>query len=180
MRSLLTLFVLLFILSSCTGDYHGKPNKDFYNKPIQTLQDITLYRSKNGEVMAVLNASKVESYSGDNARTIFPKGLKVTFLNQDLTTKTILTAKYAISYDSTDVVYLKDSIKIVNLNTKDTIYCKDLYWQQDQKIVYTHRPIRRYSSSGQDFGDGLTANEVFDSVTIINPHGLQTIDDKDE
>ena len=58
------------------------------------------------------------------------------------------------------------------------MYCKDLYWDKSAKIVYSNNPIRRYTENGQDFGDGMTANELFDSVTIINPHGTQMVDEE--
>lgn len=176
-RFLLALFVLPFILSSCTTDYHGKPNTEFYKKPIQTLNNITLHRSKEGKVIAILKSPLVESYSGDKSKTVFPKGLKVTFLNDDLTDKAILSADYAISYDSSDLVYIKDSVRIINYNNKDTMYCQDIYWNAGKKIIYSNKPIRRISASGQDYGDGMTANEVFDNVTIINPHGKQNINE---
>lgn len=172
-----SLSVLSLVLVSCNKDYHGTLNETFYSKPVQTLSDITLHRSKDGKVIAILNAPKVEAYSGDSSKTVFPSGLKVTFLNDDLSTKTILTARYAIAYDSSDLVYIKDSVKIINLNSKDTIYSQELYWNKTEKLVYTYTPIRRYSTSGQDFGDGMFSNEVFDSVTIINPRGSQTVEE---
>lgn len=172
------MFVLCFCFLSCDNQESSFKNNKFYHYPVQTLNDITLYKSDNGKVYAVLFAKKVDYYGGDSARTIFPKGIKAKFLNKDLSIKAILTARYVINYQKSSIVYLKDSIVIINYNDKDTIYCKDLYWNQSAKRVYTNNPIRRFSQTGQDFGDGLAASETFDSVEIKNPHGNEIISDK--
>ena len=172
------LFVLVFIFYSCNEDWFGKENKDFYTKPTQVMHDISLYKSDNGQVQAYLTSTIVESYGGDSARTIFPKGIRVLFFNDNMTDKALLTANYAIDHQGSDLVYLRDSVRIINYNNKDTMYCKDLYWDKSAKIVYSSKPIRRYTENGQDFGDGMTANELFDSVTIINPHGTQMVDEE--
>ena len=169
-----------FCFIACKEETRYTPNKYFNKKPIQILKNITLYRSNKGEVYAKLNSKTVEYYAGDSARTVFPKGIKVLFYNKDLTDKSLLTANYAVNYTANkNIVYLRDSIRIINYNTKDTIYCRDLYWNQDEKLVYSNNHIRRYSESGQDYGDGLRANETFDSVTIINPHGQETFSDEE-
>lgn len=172
------LFVLVFVFCSCEEDWFGKKNNNFYKSPTQVMHDITLYKSEKGQVQAQLNSSLVESFSGDSARTVFPKGLKVIFFNNDLSQKALLTANYAIDYQGSDIVHLRDSVRIINYNNEDTMYCKDLNWDKKAKIVFSNNPIRRYTSEGQDYGDGMTANELFDSVTIINPHGKQTLKDE--
>ncbi len=167
------------VFFSCEEKVRYTPNTDFNKKPVQTLTDITLYKSEKGQVYAKLNSPLVQYYAGDSARTVFNKGIKVVFFNKDLTDKSFLTANYAINYTANrNIVYLRDSVKIINYNSKDTIYCNDLYWNQDKKIVYSNRPIRRYTSSGQNYGDGMIAKETFDSVVIINPHGEETFSEQ--
>ncbi len=183
------LFIVLsipFLLIACSKEREYAPNTDFYKLPVQTMKDISLYKSDKGEVYAQLSSPIVQYFStdsvntpSDSSRTVFPKGVKVRFFNKDMSDKAFLTANYAINYTaSSNLVYLRDSIKLINYNNQDTIYCKDLFWDQDQKIIYTNQPIRRYNRGGESFGDGMTANEQFDSVTIIRPHGKEIIDDK--
>lgn len=145
------------------------------------MSNILLYRSDKGEVYARLTSPIVQYFSSDSlntpsdsSRTVFPKGIDVLFYNKDMTDKAFLTANYAINYTAnSNLVYLRDSIKIINYNSHDTIFCLDLYWNQDEKMVYTNKNIRRYNEGGESFGSGLTANEQFDSVTVINPHGKE-------
>lgn len=177
-KSIVALSVLLCLCVSCDKDWFGKQNKDFDKKPSQTMYDISLYKSDRGRVQAFLTSSVVETFGGDSARTVFPKGLRVLFYNEDLSDKAVLTANYAIDMQGSGLVRLQDSVRIVNYNSKDTIYCRDLYWNKKAGIIYSQKPIRRYTANGRDYGDGLTANEMFDSVTIINPRGRQLVDEQ--
>ena len=179
-RALLLTVSVSFLISSCTKQREYIPNTDFNKKPVQVMSDITLYRSDKGEVYAKLNSKTVQYFAGDSARTVFPKGVNVLFYNKDMSDKATLKANYAINYTAnSNLVYLRDSVRIINLNTKDTIYCKDLYRDQDRKLVYSHKPIRRYNEGGESFGEGMTANEQFDSVTVIRPHGKETFTEED-
>lgn len=174
------LLVASISFFSCEKTTLYSENKNFNKKPVQTLKHITLYRSDNGEVYAKLLSSLVEYYTGDSARTVFPKGIKVNFFNKDGSDKSFLTALYAINYtNNANLVYIKDSVRIINFSTKDTIYCKDLFWDQDKRIVYSRKPIKRFSPNGEDFGKGLTANENFDSVVIISPSGTEIFTEQD-
>jgi LPS export ABC transporter protein LptC len=105
----------------------------------------------------------------------FPKGLKVWFYNKDLSLKSTLIAKYAISYNNSNKVFLKDSIEIVNYNNKDTIYCKELIWDKNLKTITSDKEVRRQSLSGIAYGDGFQSNEQMDSVRIKNLRGTQYV-----
>lgn len=170
-----------FLFFSCNKEKLYEPNKNFNKKPTQVMQNISLYRSNEGKVQAKLISPIVQYFAGDSARTVFPKGINVLFYNDDLTDKATLTANYAINYTANSkIVYLRDSIRIININTNDTIYCKDMYWNQDNHTVYTNLPIRRYNSAGESFGDGMISNEQFDSITVIRPHGKEIVSDENE
>ncbi|MGP1514692.1 MAG: LPS export ABC transporter periplasmic protein LptC [Bacteroidales bacterium] len=185
--SLIGILSISFIFLCCSKEKTYQPNKDFHKKPVQTLCNITLYKSEEGQVYARLHSPIVEYFSSDSlhtrldsSRTVFPNGISILFYNKDMSAKAFLTAHYAINYTAnSNIVYLRDSIKIINFNGHDTIYCKDLYWNQDQKVVYSHKPIRRYNIGGESFGEGLIANEQFDSVTVIHPHGKESFTDTD-
>ncbi len=169
--------ILLFF--SCSSEEKYQPNESFYKKPVQTMNDIVLYKSESGEVYARLQSKTVQYFAGDSSRTVFPRGINVLFYNKDMSDKAVLTSRYAINYTATsNLIYLRDSIRIINFNGNDTFYCKDLYWNQDEKQVYTHKPIIRHNAGVESYGAGLVANEQFDSVTVIRPHGKEEFSDR--
>jgi len=122
-----------------------------------------------------IKAPVIYSYDGDSARMVFPKGLKVWFYNNDLSVKSTLVAKYAINYNNSNKVYLRDSIEIINYKEKDTIYCKELVWDKTLKTITSDKEVKRSSLSGIAYGDGFQGNEQMDSIRIKNPRGTQYV-----
>lgn len=147
------------------------------NIPTQVINDAHLLRSVSGNVDIELKASVIEIYSGDSARMCCPKGIDVLFLEKDLTHKAKLTADYAINHSDSKLYYVKDNVVIIDYKEQDTFYCQDLYWVKDSALLRTDLPVRRQSSSGTDYGDGLRATDSFDSVRIKNPHGSQIVEE---
>ncbi|MFA7133096.1 MAG: LPS export ABC transporter periplasmic protein LptC [Bacteroidales bacterium] len=164
--------LLLFI--SCQGE-SPSGEKGKIDKPTQIVKFADILRSQNGKVEVQIKAPIVYNYVGDSARMAFPKGLKVWFYNKDLSLKSTLIAKYAISYNNSNKVFLKDSIEIVNYNNKDTIYCKELIWDKNLKTITSDKEVRRQSLSGIAYGDGFQSNEQMDSVRIKNLRGTQYV-----
>ncbi|MDD4529632.1 MAG: LPS export ABC transporter periplasmic protein LptC [Bacteroidales bacterium] len=164
--------LLLFI--SCQGE-RPSGEKGKIGKPTQIVKFADILRSQNGKVEVQIKAPIVYNYDGDSARMAFPKGLKVWFYNKDLSLKSTLIAKYAITYNNSNKVFLKDSIEIVNYNNKDTIYCKELIWDKNLKTITSDKEVRRQSLSGIAYGDGFQSNEQMDSVRIKNLRGTQYV-----
>lgn len=171
-------FVAFWFFLSCSDNDSGKTTIRQNNLPVQTIKQVHLTRSMNARVDIELTSPLIEMYSGDSARMCCPKGLEVLFLDSDLSRKAKLTANYAVNYEKSNVYYIRDNVRIIDYRQQDTFYCKDLYWIKDSALLRTDLPIQRHSSTGIDFGDGLRANDSFDSVIIKNPHGSQNVEDE--
>lgn len=174
---LASVFVSFCFFLSCTKDNSDKAAVKQNKLPDQTIKQVHLTRSINARVDIELTSPLIEIYSGDSARMCCPKGLEVLFLNFDLSHKAKLTANYAVNYEKSNVYYIRDNVRIIDYKQQDTFYCKDLYWIKDSALLRTDLPIQRHSASGIDFGDGLRANDSFDSVIIKNPHGSQNVEE---
>ncbi len=169
---------MILFLVGCTGKSpSGK--KGIIGKPTQILKYADIYRSQNGQVEVRIETPLVYNYDGDSAKMIFPNGVKVWFYNNDLTVKSFLTANYAINYNKSNYVYLRDSIEIINYNNQDTLYCQELVWDRTQKTISSDKPVRRQSASGIAYGDGFQSNEQMDSLKIRNPRGTQFVSDEE-
>jgi len=168
----------LLLLICCTGrSPSGK--KGIKGKPIQIVKFADILRSQNGKVEVQIKAPIIYNYDGDSARMEFPKGIKVWFYNDDLSVKSTLIAKYAINYNNSNKVYLRDSIEIINYKDKDTIYCKELIWDKTLKTIVSEKEVRRSSTSGIAYGDGFQSNEQMDSIRIKNPRGTQYVSEEE-
>ncbi len=176
---LASTLALSFSIFSCSEKETMVVEQEQKQYPLQVIKDAQLLRSLNGGVDIEVKTPLIEMYSGDSARMISPKGIEVLFLNPDLTSKAYLTADYAINYNNTNLYYVKDNVVIIDYKEQDTFYCQDLYWIKDSALLRTDLPVRRQSSAGTDYGDGLRATESFDSVKIKNPHGSQLFEEND-
>ena len=164
----------LLFLNSCKGK-SPSGEKGLIGKPTQIVKFADILRSQNGKVEVQIKAPIIYNYDGDSARMEFPKGLKVWFYNNDLTVKSTLVAKYAINYNNSNKVYLRDSIQIINYKEKDTIFCKELVWDKTLKTKVSDKEVMRSSLSGIAYGDGFQGNEQMDSIRIKNPRGTQYV-----
>lgn len=171
----ISLSSLLFIIG-CEGK-SPSGEKGLIGKPVQIIKSANILRSQNGDLEVQIKTPLIYNYDGDSARMVFPKGVKVWFYNNDLTIKSTLVAKYAVNFNNSNKVYLRDSIEIINYKNKDTLYCQELIWDKSLKTISSNKKVQRNSSSGIAFGDGFQSNEQMDSLRIKNPRGTQYVAD---
>ncbi len=169
------VFLLLFV--SCSKEKNTQTKHADKSLPSQVVKNAHLIRSLGGNVDIELTAPCIEIYSRDTSLMCCPQGIDITFINPDMTKKAHLKADYAINRNNSNLYYIKDNVQIIDFENQDTFYCTDLYWIKDSALLRTDLPVRRVSSSGTDFGDGLRATDTFDSVRIKNPHGTQLVDE---
>src|ERR1700744_5371001 len=101
----------------------------------QTPEDVhgmDAYYSQSGQMKARLLSPHMLRYNPpDTPKMVFPQGLHVDFYDTLLRIESRLDARYGVYYDNMNKVYLSDHVKILNLAKGDTIYCEDLYWDQN-------------------------------------------------
>lgn len=175
LRAGVLVFLLLFV--SCSKEKNTQTKPADKSLPSQVVKNAHLIRSLGGNVDIELTAPCIEIYSRDTSLMCCPQGIDITFINPDMTKKAHLKADYAINRNNSNLYYIKDNVQIIDFENQDTFYCTDLYWIKDSALLRTDLPVRRVSSSGTDFGDGLRATDTFDSVRIKNPHGTQIVED---
>ena len=170
-------FSFLLLLVACKGNSpSGKKPKS--NKPMQSITNATILRSENGIVQLQIKAPLINNYTQDSTRIEFPKGVRATFYNPNMSVKSLLIAGYAINYNRENKVYLGDSIIIINYNDKDTIFCHDIVWDRTQRMIYSSHTVKRVSAQGVSWGDSFVSNETMDSLRVINSRGTQIVKDQ--
>ena len=133
---------------------------------------VEAYLSQGGVVKAKLTAPLMLRVSTDTNYTEFPKTLHVDFYNDAKIIETRLDAKYGKYYENLGKIYLKDSIKVVSTKG-DTLYCEDLWWDQNKQLFYTERPARQRSPGQRiDGSNGLEATQDMKSITFKNVRGI--------
>ena len=86
----------------------------------------------------------------------FPKTLHTDFYNEEGQVESILTAKYAKYKQNQSIVFLRDSVKVINIQKGDTLYCDELYWDRNRRGVefYTDKPVKIRTKTNIINGEG--------------------------
>jgi LPS export ABC transporter protein LptC len=103
----------------------------------------------------------------------FPKTLHADFYNPSGMVESKLDALYAKYRRNESIVYIRDSVKVVNLLKGDTLYCDELYWDRSRvgNEFYTNKPVRIRTRTQIINGVGMEASQDFRQWHIIRSTG---------
>ena len=83
-------------------------------------------------------------------------------------------AKYKETYS---IVFLRDSVKVINMQKGDTLYCKELYWDRSRlgTEFYTDKPVRIRTKTQVLDGVGMESSQDFNDWHITKPTGILNV-----
>ena len=160
-------------LCSCENklaDVH--PIKDELGKDV--AKKVLIRYSLGGRKKAILTAPLMYRVQDTTSYIEFPNTLHVDFYNaRGDSIESRLDAKYARYKDAQSIVFLRDSVKIVNV-LGDTLYCNELYWDRAKtgNEFYTDKPVRIRRKMQIIDGTGMEARQDFKEWHIIHPAGF--------
>jgi len=125
------------------------------------------YMSNTGKMKARLKAPTMLRYQDSSSRVVFPKTLHVDFFNDSTRIENQLDARYAEYYEGKSQVFLKDSVRVYN-NMNDTLFCQELWWDQNLQKFYTDKPVRVHRPDIIMIGVGLSAPQDFKTFEMYN------------
>lgn len=154
-----------FFMFSCKND--EKEVRELFEKKlgIDEAIDIDSYMSQGGKMKARLRSPLMIRYQDTLPRMEFPKSLHVDFFDDTLKIQSQVDALFAQYFESQNKIFLKDSVRIVNIQG-DTLYCQELWWDQPEARFHTDKPVRIHKPGTIINGIGLSAPQDFKSFTI--------------
>ena len=163
-----------FFLCSCENDLGEvqKINSKELGKDV--AKDIKTRYSIGGKKKAMLTAPLMYKVQDTTSYIEFPNSLHVDFYNdKGDSIESRLDAKYARYREAKSVVFLKDSVKVINV-LGDTLYCNELYWDRNKtgQEFYTDKPVRIRRKMQVIDGIGMDAKQDFKEWHIVHPVGL--------
>ncbi len=170
------LLVSCFFLFSCENDPKvvnnwGKKKEN----GTEEATDIKMNYTVGGKTKAILTAPLMLHVEDTSSYYEFPKTLYAEFYNLQAQKESKLTAMYGKYKDAQSIIYLRDSVKIINMLKGDTIYCEDLYWDRSRTGVefYTNKKVRIRQRDGQYMnGSGMEADQAFKNYHLTNGDGV--------
>jgi LPS export ABC transporter protein LptC len=158
------------LLPACENNMQNLPNFRQKHISVDEGKQITAYLSENAKVKARLTAPYMLRKEVDSPYVEFPKSLHVDFFNDSLVIESVMDARYG--REMNDKVLLRDSVVVKNILKGDTLYCKELWWDQKTEKFYTDKPVRIHKAGGTIlYGTGLEAPQDFSGYTIYQITG---------
>lgn len=155
---------------SCEGNF--KDVSKIYRRefvPVSEAETINLKYTDSGTVKIILKSAKMLDYS--NVRfpyTEFPEGLHLIAYDEKGNISNIY-ANYGISYPKTDIIDLRNKVKIVTHDNK-ILETEQLYYNRKDEWFFTDEKCK-FSNQNGDFSyfQGFDCSKDF---KIINAHAL--------
>ncbi len=166
-----------FFLAGCENSQ--KDIDDLFKKKIgvEEAKDIEVIYTTAGKTKAILTAPLMLRVQDSVPYYEFPKSIAASFYNDKNVVESKLTAKFAKYKETQSIIFLKDSVKVINIAQGDTLYCEELYWDRARtgSEFYTDKPIRIRTKTQILNGIGLQASQDFKQRVILKPTGIISV-----
>lgn len=161
-----------FFLSACENKQEDVDALTRKRVLKEEAYQVESYLSQEARVKARLTAPLMIRYQTDTPMVEFTKSLHVDFLDDSLATESILDARYARYMENSNLVYLKDSVVLINKKTGDTLRSDDLYWDQNNEMIYTATPVQIRTRTRTLNGVGMRSKQNLRDYSINKLNGM--------
>ena len=111
----------------------------------------------------------------ENPRQEFPEGVKIEFLEADLSVKSTLTAKTAVRFPEKGQIVARDSVEL-NTIKQEKLETEELVWDEKTAKVFTNKFVKVTKPGEIIYGYGLEAEQDFSYWLIKVPKGRIKVD----
>jgi LPS export ABC transporter protein LptC len=170
------VILIAITLFACEGNYKNVKKLSLKDDlPVNEGININLIYTDSGKVVTNLITPQLLDYSNfEFAYQEFPKGVEVRFFENG--EKSTVTADYAMRYPETGIVDLRRNVVLVTADG-NILHAQQLYWDQNNKWVFTDQPYRiTFSDGSYNDGSRFDANEDFTVFLSRENDGIQIID----
>lgn len=170
---LAALLIGCFFLCSCENDIIAIKELDAKKVGVEEAKMVKVNYSLGGRKKAILVSPLMYRVQETVPYIEFPKSIHVDFYNAEGKVESKLDAKYAKYKESQSNVFLRDSVRVINV-LGDTLYCNELNWDLTKTGAefYTNKPVRIRTRTQIIDGIGMEAKQDFKEWHIVQPVGF--------
>jgi LPS export ABC transporter protein LptC len=158
---------------ACTNDMKEVmtlPKKEL--RPSQIGDSVTLLYSDSTQLKVVLKANRMLIFNKNVTEpyTLLPKGLFVTFFDDQEKVSATLKANYGIRYDIKKQMEVKYAVELINKDgTK--LETEKLIWNEVTQRIYTDAFVKITNRKEIIMGTGMESNQDFTKYEIKHVTG---------
>jgi len=172
------LFYCLFVVfPSCENNEQVVRKVASKELGVEEAKQVELTYTVGGGTKAILKSPLMLRVQDSVPYVEFPKNISVDFYNVEGKVESHLTAKYARYKETKGAVFIRDSVRVINILKGDTLYCKELYWDRQRKgnEFYTDKPVKIRTRTQIIDGIGMESDQDFKNWHILKPVGTVDI-----
>lgn len=174
------MVLLSSVLFSCKNDMEAIRMLDVVDTlPVMKASEIEILYSENGKVQVKLIGRTLISHQDDEQLLEFPDGFKVFFYDSNMNIKSTISADYGLSREKEKIMEARHNVVVENLEKNERLNTEELFWDQTKRKIYTEKFVRITRNDEVITGDGLTSDQSFEEIEILNPKGDIEIEDND-
>lgn len=153
-------------------------DQQLYEGPTIAMDSVYTKLSDSGRLVMILQA--IKQFDFDNDDREWPKGLFLEYLDDFGNVESTFEADY-VYYTAADDVYKgQGNVVVRNTESGDELTTEELFWSPPDEKFYTDRFVTIVTEDEVHTGEGLEADEDFETYTITSPSGTLTVEDEDE
>ncbi len=174
MRIASPIIVACICLASCENDPGAVRNVTSKKLGVEEGKNITLNYTVGGKVKTVLTAPVMLRVQEPDQYIEFPQTLKAFFYNENGEAESKLSARYGRYRENEEIVYLRDSVVVINFQKGDTLYSDEMYWDRSRTGAefYTNKPVKIRTKTQVINGIGMEASQDFRNHHVIEVTGV--------
>lgn len=155
-------------LIACENDPAELKNISSKKLGVEEAKNVKVNYTSGGRSKAILSSPLMLRVQDTMPYMEFPNSVQVDFYNEAGKPESKLTANYAKYKENQNIVFLKDSVKVVNIKG-ETLYCNELYWDRNRtgNEFYTNKPVRIRTLTHIIDGVGMEASQDFRQWVIL-------------
>lgn len=144
---------------------------------VEEAKNVESYFSQQGRLRAKLTAPVMTRKETDTSYIEFPKTMHVDFYDSARRKESWLDARYGKYFENMGKVWLRDSVRVVNVKG-DTLMTPELWWDQNSRKIYTDKEVRIATKNKNIYGGkGMEANQDLTDIVIRQPSGTVLVSD---
>ncbi|WP_258102822.1 LPS export ABC transporter periplasmic protein LptC [Marinoscillum sp. MHG1-6] len=146
-----------------------------YDGPTITMDSVYTKMSDSAQIVMILTAPRQLDFENDDRE--WPKGMYLEYLDHDGNLESTFKADY-VYYTAEDDIYKgTGNVVVKNMETGDELTTEELFWSPKEEKFYTDRFVTIVSDDEVHTGEGLVADEDFETYKITKPSGTINLED---
>lgn len=164
---------LLLFLVSCSKPTQDPDKLPKYKGPIMETANVQTLYSDSAQLKIKLNSPLQQQFQ--NGDGVYPKGLNLTFLDENGKISTTLRANYGRYEKVTDSYLARGNVIVKNLAKNETLETEELRWSKQKRKITTDKFVKIRTADEILTGHGLEANQDFSRYRILKPSGIFSV-----